>query len=54
MHYRQKDAFEEMCLMLRNGGIAISPKDFQQDAQANSLTKWNVHINQMERKYQHV
>lgn len=36
----QKDFFQEVCLMLGNVGIAISPKDFQRDVQAESLIKW--------------
>ena len=36
----QKYFFQEVCLMLGNVGIAISPKDFQRDVQAESLIKW--------------
>ena len=38
---RQKDFIKEVCIMLRNVGIAITSKDFQQYFQVNSLVEWN-------------
>ena len=38
--HSQKDFLQEVCLMLGNVGMAISPRDFQRDVQAESLIKW--------------